>query len=447
MRGLLRRLRPQSYRTRVAIALVVALAVVTVGIQGAIRGLVNAQVRDDAQHTLQQQAQAIADQVARATVVDRGGVAADAAQILPGTRLLVLDADHGVLYFDIGKQLSAEATARSGPITVKLQRRPPQTAAWIVPTLVFAGLLLTAALVWLLSSQLARRLRRQTADLASSAEAVAAGDLSARAAITDDELGRAAQAFNRMAEQLAEAELRQRRFLADIAHELRTPVTVIDGFAAALDDGIADTPAERAEAAAFIRQEAARLRDLIADLRELTWLDLGPETASEPIDLTALARASLTRLGPAAAAAGVSLSAPTEPCEALGDPEHVETILANLLANALRHTPSGGRVDVSAGLEGGRAWLRVADTGAGIAPEHLPHVFDRLYRADPSRRRDDGGGSGLGLAIVDRLAELMGGSMEVESVVGRGAAFTLRLPAPAPTPGAPADAVAVGDQA
>jgi len=447
MRRLLRRLRPQSYRTRVAIALVVALAVVTLGIQGAIQGLVNAQVRDDAQHTLQQQAQAIADQVAGATPVDRGTVAADAAQILPGTRMLVLDDDHGLVYFDVGKQLSAEATARSGPIRVSLQRRPPQTAGWIIPTLISAGLVLTAALVWLLSSRLARRLRRQAADLASSAEAVAAGDLTARAEVTDDELGRAAQAFNRMAEQLEEAELRQRRFLADVAHELRTPVTVIDGFAAALDDGIANTPAERAEAAAFIRQEAARLRDLIADLRELTWLDLGPETASERIDLAAIARASLTRLAPAAADAGVRLSAPAEPCEALGDAEHVGTILANLLANAIRHTPSGGRVDVSAGRDGDRAWLRVADTGRGIAPEHLPHVFDRLYRADPSRRRDDGGGSGLGLAIVHRLAELMGGSMEVESVLGEGAAFTLRLPAPPPRADAPPEPVAVGDPA
>ena len=309
--------------------------------------------------------------------------------------------------------------------------------------LFLVGLALTAALIWGLASALARRLRHQAADLVASAEAVASGDLAVRAEVTDDELGRAAAAFNQMAERLAAADERQRRFLADVAHELRTPVTAIDGFAEALADGTAKDPADQQEAVAFIRDEAARLRALIGDLRELTWLDLKPPSRRAHIDLAESARDAVARLSALAVDESVTLTAPGGAVPMASDPAHIQTILVNLIINAIAATPPGGRVDVRTGRDGAIAWLEVADTGRGIAPAHLPRIFDRLYRVDTARSRERGG-SGLGLAIVKRLADLLGGEVSVVSAPGEGTTFTVRLPMGAESAAAPKAGTATG---
>jgi signal transduction histidine kinase len=220
-----------------------------------------------------------------------------------------------------------------------------------------------------------------------------------------------------------------------VAHELRTPVTSIEGFAQALADGTARTEEDRREATAFIREEAARLRELVRDLQELTYLDLQPEVRSEPLDLGDAARRAAARLALDAHVKGVSLTAAGD-AAALGDPGHVDTILTNLVANALRATPAGGAVTLTAVAGRGEAGVAVRDTGTGIAPEHLPHIFDRLYRVQAGRERA-AGGSGLGLSIVRRLATLLGGRVTVESAVGEGSTFTLWLPASAVAPPAP----------
>ena len=245
---------------------------------------------------------------------------------------------------------------------------------------------------------------------------------------TDDELGRLGQSFNRMTERLEAADARQREFLADVAHELRTPVTAIEGFATALGDGTAATPEERAEAADFIRVEAARLRVLVRELQELTWLDLEPKVRAEPVDLAAAARECVSRLGIDAHIRGVELAGPEGELPAVADPDHVQTILGNLVTNALRATESGGSVSLQVRTAPGESGIAVCDTGRGIAPEHLPYIFDRLYRVGTSRDRD-AGGSGLGLSIVQRLATLLGGRVTAESEVGVGSTFTLWLPA------------------
>lgn len=436
----LRRLNwPASYRGRIALVIAVALLVV-IGVQGVIRGVVNERVRAEAQRTLQDQAGAIAQEVDFAPEALKPDRASLAARYLPDTRILVTWPSPGGLYYNLvplTKQ-QAEATATSGDVTVKLQRgtRGAGLSAWLVVGLFLMGLALTAALIWGLASALARRLRHQAADLVASAEAVAAGDLAVRAEVTDDELGRAAGAFNQMAERLAAADERQRRFLADVAHELRTPVTAIDGFAEALADGTAKDPADQQEAVAFIRDEAARLRALIGDLRELTWLDLGPSARHTQIDLAESARDAVARLSALADDGDVTLTGPGGAVPIASDPAHLQTILANLIMNAIAATPPGGRVDVRAGRDGATAWLEVADTGRGIAPEHLTRIFDRLYRVDTARSRD-GGGSGLGLAIVKRLAELLGGEVSVLSAPGEGATFTVRLPTGRPAPATP----------
>jgi signal transduction histidine kinase len=339
------------------------------------------------------------------------------------------------------ESLDIQATARSGDVEVRLQRGSAVSglADWLVVALFLTGLAAAAAVVWGFASAVARRLRHQAANLAASAEAVASGDLTVRADVPADELGRAAGAFNRMTERLAEADARQRRFLADVAHELRTPVTAIDGFATALVDGAASTPEAREEAVRFIRDEATRLRELIGDLRELTRLDLDPAPVVERFDLAQAARDAVGRFTQSAADARVTLTGPQGSLPFETDPGSVETILANLIQNALAATPAAGHVSVGVRGEGESALLTVADTGIGIAGEHLTHIFDRLYRIDDARSREQGG-SGLGLAIVKKLIASLGGTIAVESAPGDGTTFTLRIPAIS-TPAMPAPVI------
>jgi signal transduction histidine kinase len=427
------RLRIRSYRGRIALAIALALAVSLLVVQLILRGVYEARVHDAVAESLRQQAEAVAFSVER----DGAGGADDAARFLPDTRVLVRQ-DGDVIWWEgpLHGDLEARATVRRGDVEVTLERGEPSgvIAAWVLPALLAAGLVAVAGLVWFLAGRVSRRLSASVADLADTAEAVAEGDMTVRAREGDDELGRLAVAFNRMAARLGAAEARQRAFLADVAHELRTPVTAIEGFAGALDDGTAASAEDRAEAAAFIRQEASRLRTLIGDLQELTWLDLDPPVRRELVDLAEVGRTAVARLAADASSRGVRLIAPEGSVEAMTDPAHVDTILANLLTNALRHTPRGGRVEVLTVAAGGEAWLRVADSGEGIAPEHLPYLFERLYRIESGRSRGDGG-SGLGLSIVKRLVVLLGGDIEVRSAPASGSTFTVRLPRGLP-PGA-----------
>ena len=233
-----------------------------------------------------------------------------------------------------------------------------------------------------------------------------------------------------MTEQLADADRRQRLFLADVAHELRTPVTAIDGFAQAMVDGTIRTDESRLEAAEIIHEESQRLARLVADLQALTLTALDAEPVRDATDVVDLARDAAARLDAAAAERGVLLRGPDVTQSAvtvLTDPTQVETILGNLITNALRATPAGGTIRVAVSMEGDEAVVSVTDTGVGIAAEHLPHIFDRMYRVDAARDRNSGG-TGLGLAIVAALAELLGARLEVESEPGTGSRFALHLP-------------------
>lgn len=434
--ALLAMLRPRSIRARIAVAIGVALVVVFAVAQLTLGAYVNSRSRAEVEKALQVQADSIASAVQRAGPDNQFRVARQADAYIGDTRMVVTAAG-AVIYWNIPvSNLEASATARRGDVTVLLQRPDPSAALfrdWGAYAIVALGLVGIGVLIWLLSGDVARRLRRSVANLADSAEAVAQGHLDVRVERTDDELGRLGQAFNRMTARLEAADARQREFLADVAHELRTPVTAIEGFATALADGTAASPEDRAESVGFIRAEAARLRELVRDLQELTWLDLDPPVRSEPVDLAQAARSALTRLELDAHVRGVTLEGPDGPRMAIGDPTHVETILANLISNALAATGPGGSVRLSTRSDDGMAGIAVTDTGSGIAPEHLPYIFDRLYRVQSSRGRDLGG-SGLGLSIVKRLATLLGGRVSVESAPGAGSTFTLWLPARAATP-------------
>ncbi len=237
------------------------------------------------------------------------------------------------------------------------------------------------------------------------------------------ELAALAQTFNDMAAQLNQAREAERNFLLSVSHELKTPLAAIRGYAEGLEEGVFTSD----EAAETIREEARRLERLVRDLLDLARMNRREFVVHrERIDLGQVAREVARRYEAEARAADIELEcAAIGPAPAIGDPDRALQVVSNLVENALRSTPAGGSVRVRA--EAGM--LVVEDTGVGLAPEDLPHTFERFYLHD---RNPDGRariGSGLGLAIVKQLTERMGGSVAVESVAGRGTTFVVRLPA------------------
>lgn len=423
-------LRPTSLRGQVIIGVAVTLVVVVV-VQVVVLALVERRVEGELERALGDRAAAIALEASRVPAGEAAGVARQADRTLGETRMVMKVDDTVVFWNEPVSSLEARAVATEGNVEVLLERPDPSAgpAGWAIVALVGGGVIIAATIAWLIMSGASRRLRRDVDELAARVEAVAEGDFSQSDPETADELGRLAHAVNDAAGQLARADTRQREFLADAAHELRTPVTAIEGFANALEDGTASTPEDRDEAAAYIRSEAERLRLLVERLQELTVLDLDPPVNLTQVDLAELAREEVARLEPDALSRGVVLMGPDGSAPTTTDPDHVRVILDNLVANALKATDDGGRIEIAvvARSELGTWELSVSDDGRGVAPEHVPHLFERLYRADKSRDRALGG-SGLGLAIVRRRAELLAGSVRVASELGRGSTFTLSLP-------------------
>jgi hypothetical protein len=351
---------------------------------------------------------------------------------MPGTQVVVRKNGETVYWSDPVQVLDAQAVITDGDLQVTVQHEASAgvLGQWALPLIIIGVVLIIGGVAWWLAGLASRRLRREASALAAQAEAVAGGDLDARVEVSDDELTRVATSLNAMTQRLADSDKRQRVFLADVAHELRTPVTAIDGFAQAMADGTISTDDGHREAAEIIHEESQRLAALVADLQALTVADLDAEPVREPTDVVALAREVAARLEAAAAERGVLLRGPDATQDSITvatNAAHVQTILGNLVSNALRATPAGGTVRVSAAVDSDDAVLTVADTGVGIAPEHLPHIFDRMYRVDAARDRD-AGGTGLGLAIVAGLTEALGGGIDVQSAPGEGSTFVLSLP-------------------
>lgn len=429
-----------SYRRHIIVGVLIVVLASVVG-QFLVSTAIRSRVESAERRALQQQAQVLANEVSRVPDRTKGSRAADVARFLPDTRVVVTwKGTGGELWYNLAElsRGEAEATAQSqnGAVEVRLSREynRASTSPWaIVAIIALVGVI--ATVVFIVAESVVRRLRRQVTGLANTASAFAAGDWSARVLVSDDELGRAASAFNHMADQLEEADSNQRRFLADVAHELRTPVTTIDGFAAALGDGAAVDDEDRAEAITFIREEAVRLRDLVTDLRNLTALDLGGAALKiASVDLAERAQNVVQRFAAGADDAGITLETRGESVVVQTDERHVDTIMSNLVSNALAATPEKGSISIEvAALADGGVEFVVRDTGRGIAEEDLGRVFDRLYRVDRARSRDEGG-SGLGLAIVKRLITQLGGTIDVASALGLGTAFTVTLPSQTPTP-------------
>jgi signal transduction histidine kinase len=294
---------------------------------------------------------------------------------------------------------------------------------------VWVAALAAGAVALIMGTLIFQRMIRPLRDLQKAAHRVAQGDLTARVDdIAGDEIGEVGLAFNRMAQNLSDQQTLRKQMVADIAHELRNPISVMQGTLEAMQDGlITPDPGEIQE----LHSDVRRLARLVEDLRTLSLADAGQLTLLlERINPVVLAEHVVSRMGAIAAERGVSLTLEALPntSEVDADEDRLAQVLGNLVDNALRHTPRGGHVQVRVAEQPGEVRVEVADDGPGIAAGDLPYVFERFWRGDKSRSRDSGG-SGLGLAIVRQLTELHGGRVSVDSAPGRGATFRVILPA------------------
>jgi signal transduction histidine kinase len=324
-------------------------------------------------------------------------------------------------------ELTVTVPYRNGRVTVRDYEAgagPP-----LAPLMLAAagGSLLVILAGWLVATAVTRAVRGPIERAVDAADRLAGGDLSARmGSAGPQELARLGRAFDSMAERLEDADAAQRRFLADVAHEIATPTNAISGYGIALADGTLLSPEERREARELIERETHRLSDLILGFRELTRLDLTGGVHVGRVDLCELCKGAVARFRLVAQSAHVSLEVHGRELVVETDGRLVDMIVDNLLSNALRYTPAGGRVDVHVRRSRHDAVVAVRDTGIGIDPEQRDRVFDRLYRVDEARDRAHGG-SGLGLAIAQRAAVALGGRIELESEPGRGSEFRLVL--------------------
>ena len=291
-----------------------------------------------------------------------------------------------------------------------------------------AGAVGGAAAAIVLGVVLARSLTRPLRELTLGAKAVAAGELDSQVPVrSSDELGELAEAFNQMNANLATSRDRRRQLTADVAHELRTPLSVILAHSEGIQEGVLDASDENIS---VIREEAQRLERLVEDLRILSLVESGELTLElgeyDPADLlerTAASHRALAR----EKEIDLKVNAGNDLSEITIDFDRMGQVLGNLVSNALRHTPDGGSVLMSANENNGAIEIQVGDSGPGIDPDDLPHVFERFYRGDKSRHRE-GARSGLGLAIAKSLTEAQGGTIRAESQPGVGTTILLTIP-------------------
>jgi signal transduction histidine kinase len=308
------------------------------------------------------------------------------------------------------------------------------------PTLIAAALILLIAGTAVMAILVFRPVHRRLRGLEQAAAAVGAGETAVRAPENGgDEVASLARRFNRMAadldarvRELRDADRSRRQLLADVSHELMTPLTAMRGYleTLALPAAVKDE-ATRARYLGIVTEETLRLEAIIGDLLDLARLDGGGESFErEAVPLARLFERAFARHQGTLVERGVVLeryiAAGAE--AVLGDERRLEQVLQNLVANAVRHTPGGGRIVLRAAPAGDEVVLIVEDSGPGIPAEHLPHVFDRFYRVDPARDATSGG-SGLGLSIVRAVVEQHGGRVSAANGAMGGARFELRLPA------------------
>ncbi len=375
---------------------------------------------------------------------------------LSGERIILAD-ETGLIVADSGGKLVGQRVRPNWPRPVVLLDAAGWTvgSAYINPTgppppegpeqsflasvnrslgLAVVAVVAAAAVATLL---LSRHILAPVEALTAAARRMERGDLTQRVQVqSDDEIGQLAHAFNAMADGLARTEELRRQMVGDVAHELRTPLANLRGYLEALRDGVLEP---EPQLMASLHEEAMLLTRLVDDLQELALADAGQlKLARHEAGLPEIVRQAAAGFEHEATAKGLSLRTelPADlPCVYV-DAQRIGQVLRNLIENALAHTPAGGEITIFARRVGAHVEVSVRDTGTGIAPEHLPYVFERFYRADPSRARSTGG-AGLGLTIVKKLVEAHGGEARVESEPGKGSTFTFTLPVADGAPGEP----------
>ena len=309
--------------------------------------------------------------------------------------------------------------------------------AW---TALIPKLIIPSALAFFASSViaylLARSIAEPVAEVTRASEAMARGQYDQQLPVESrDEIGRLAAAFNAMAYQVSRSHKMMRDLLANVAHELKTPLTSIQGFSQALLDGTARTPEEQRQAARIINDEADRMRRLVEDLLYLSQLESGQlRMDMGTVDVAALLRDAAERVTWQLRDSNTTFRlniAPGLPAIA-GDIRRLEQVLANLLDNAVRHTPPGGTITLQGEVRNNAVVLSVHNTGSYIPPDVLPRVFERFYRADTHRSRD-GRHGGLGLSIASEIVAAHGGSIDASSDPEMGTQFRVVLPIPLDT--------------
>lgn len=290
------------------------------------------------------------------------------------------------------------------------------------------GGLIALGLAMLVTFFLSRRILSPIRALTSTAHRLGKGDFSQRVNIRDKgEVGELAETFNSMASDLERTEKLRRDMVADIAHELRTPLSNVSGYLEAIRDEVV-TP--DAATISSLSEEVDLLARLVNDLQELTLADAGElKMVRQADDISLLVKQSVAAAQTAAVNKGLQVSSEIQAGlpSVFVDHQRISQVLRNYLANAITHTPAGGKINVGARLQGKFIEISVADTGEGIPAKDLPNIFERFYRVDKSRVRSRGG-SGLGLTIAKRLVEAHGGKVGVESQEGQGSRFSFTLP-------------------
>ena len=292
------------------------------------------------------------------------------------------------------------------------------------------SLLISLAVAWLVARGIADPLQ----GMVQAAQSFPENPPSALKERGPREVREVIHAFNAMAARVQASQQAQRDFVANVSHELKTPLTSIQGFSQAMLDGTADDPQTIRQAAEIIHAEAARMYRMVLDLLDLARMDAGiARFAVQPLDLRPVLENVLEKMQPQSAAAGVTLSLSAETLPVIsGDGDRLAQVFTNLVDNAIKHTPPGGAVRIAAYADADALVVEVQDNGTGIPETALPHIFERFYRADSARQGGDRQGAGLGLAIAHDIVQAHGGKIEVRSAAGQGSTFIVRLPFSAP---------------
>lgn len=347
--------------------------------------------------------------------------------VLDRTSQFATDAEGGVW-------LQAVARQANGNVVVVAAPRPSVRLLNVFADELLSPILQGGLIAFLLSLILAFLISRWVADPLQNV-IVAARNFPADAKPVPSQGPREVQeltsAFNSMVQRVDNSQKAQRDFVANVSHELKTPLTSIQGFAQALLDSTADSPEARKQAAQIIYDEAGRMHRLALDLLDLAKLEGGSADLHMTfVDVRALLQTVVEKFSLRAQQANITLQAkiPEHLPVVRGDGDRLAQVFTNLVDNALKFTPAPGQVALSARLAGGWVEAEVADSGVGVESEALPRLFDRFYQVDPARARDEHQGSGLGLAIAQEIVHAHGGKIGVQSSVGHGTTFTVRLP-------------------